>query len=366
MMHHMVFILRLMMSGIIPWWFMSSTQRDSDHSVVSSLHSVPPESTANDGVLVAVATPVIGILAQPLHTTNPSNGSDQQQQFYYIAASYVKWLEAGGARSISIPYDTQSTVLLDELFQQINGLLLPGGDAVMPYSIRYLLDKVMESNRNGNYFPVWGTCLGFEFLIQYVGGDDAIQHGFNASNISLPLLIDSATYTENSQLYNDINIYHSVTNYPITMNNHHQGIEPQWFIQNDALARMWYTTSTNYDLNHRPFVSTIEPRYPNHFPLYGVQYHPEKNAFEYATYPNTNIPYESIDHTAVGVAFSISMAQYFVDLVRYGQEHNPYHDYTKVDQFPTIATTYPIQTGIQFEEIYIVPNASTYDVTTTN
>jgi hypothetical protein len=151
-----------------------------------------------------------------------------------------------------------------------------------------------------------------------------------------------------------------VTQYPITMNNHHQGIEPHHLAQNPSLERLWYVTSTNLDLNGRPFVSTVEPKDPASFPFYGVQYHPEKNAFEYATYPGTNIPYEAIDHSATAVSFSIYMAQFFLNFVRYGQVHNREHSYTLVDRFP-ITSTYLIETGIKYEQRFIIPKASFYE-----
>lgn len=288
------------------------------------------------------STPVIGILSQP--------GWNSQSQ--YIAASYVKWLEAGGARSIPIPYDA-SPALLDDLFGQINGLLLPGGKSDMPPGVPYLLDKIVDSNKQGNYFPVWGTCLGFEFLVKHVGGDRALEDGFKSENISLPL-----EGVQRKELYANHAIYKTVVDKAVTMNNHHQGIEPDQFLQNDKLTSVWNITSTNHDESGRPFVSTIEPVDPLNFPIYGVQYHPEKNAFEYSTYPGTNIPYEAIDHSEAGLAFSLYLSRFFVDLVREGQTMNRQnHDYTKSDIYPTI-NTYPMQTGLKFEQLYIIPNAS--------
>jgi len=64
----------------------------------------------------------------------------------------------------------------------------------------------------------------------------------------------------------------------------------------------------------RPFVSTIEHVDSEGFPLYSIQYHNEKNAFEYATYPSTNVRYEAIDHSPEGVAFSLHMALFIADL----------------------------------------------------
>ena len=37
-----------------------------------------------------------------------------------------------------------------------------------------------------------------------------------------------------------------------------------------------------------------------------------REGFEYATYPHTNIPYESINHSKEGIALSMYMASFFV------------------------------------------------------
>lgn len=301
--------------------------------------------------------PVVGILSQP--------SKKHDHSYHYIATSYVDWIEGGDnkdnlddvtkkqAIAIPIPYDA-SPELLDELFTQINGLLLPGGwNGYMPPSVPYLLDKIVESNENGVYFPVWGTCLGYEFLIKYIGGIDAIQTGFDLYNTSIPL--ESVRIQE---LYNDPTIYETVTNFPVTLNNHQLGIEPDHFLSNPKLTAAWNITSINYDVNDRPFVSSIEPIHPMEFPFYGVQYHPEKNAYEYTTYPDTTIPYENIDHTEEGIEFSYYVSNFFLEKVRYGmQQQQAQHGYTKMNRFPPIRS-YTSSIGIKYEEIYIIPYAS--------
>ena len=76
------------------------------------------------------------------------------------------------------------------------------------------------------------------------------------------------------------------------------GITPARFQNDTKLTSMFHITSTNLDRQGRPFVSTMEPHDAMTHPYYGVQYHPEKNAFQYATYPGTTIP-----HTALGQKF---------------------------------------------------------------
>ena len=335
----------------------------------------------SSSVAVAAATsstPVIGIMTQPLPNDDESNST-------YIAASYVKWLELGGARSIAIPYDATEDVL-EDIFYQVNGILLPGGALdILPDSMKYLWKLILQANSGGNdttsdFFPVWGTCLGFEWLIELAcstsdAGDMAddddnntcyLSPSYQAENISLPLYnipSESRLYPPNSSMK------YNVQHYNLTMNNHHRGITPTNFNKSSQLTNLWYITSTNYDIlgSNQEFVSTIEPKHPNAFPIYGVQYHPEKNIFEYVTFSKSNIPYESIDHTIEGISMSFELSKFFVNLTRHNmnlqqrQRHKQQghvrrvHEYTKFETYPYVYI-YPIQLGVyHFEQIYIIP-----------
>lgn len=52
----------------------------------------------------------------------------------------------------------------------------------MVVSLRFLF----QANDRGDYFPVWGTCLGFEELTILTSGQWALTRT-NTSSVSLPL-----------------------------------------------------------------------------------------------------------------------------------------------------------------------------------
>ena len=71
-----------------------------------------------------------------------------------------------------------------------------------------------------------------------------------------------------------------------------------------------------------------------------------REGFEYATYPHTNIPYESINHSKEGIALSMYMASFFVqDVVATFRDRGKTNTnanttttskYTKPDTYPLV------------------------------
>ena len=112
--------------------------------------------------------PIIAVMAQPL-----GNATD------YLPASYVKWLELGGARVVPVMYEATDREV-DAIFANTNGLLLIGGDAPVCSAARRFLANAVSAAKGGDAYPIWGTCDGFEWLMQMAAKDDgALQPGFD-------------------------------------------------------------------------------------------------------------------------------------------------------------------------------------------
>ncbi|KAI1301271.1 Gamma-glutamyl hydrolase [Halotydeus destructor] len=108
--------------------------------------------------------PVIGILSQDYY----GNFKDYGDQSSYIAASYVKYIESAGGRVVPILV-SQDGDYYRQLFRNINGLLLPGGGQFLNNSTyaeagKIMYDLAVTANLEHDYFPIWGTCLGFELM----------------------------------------------------------------------------------------------------------------------------------------------------------------------------------------------------------
>jgi len=91
--------------------------------------------------------PIIGILTQPGNGGYGDVAEDLQNKTQYIAASYVKFVESGGARVVPIFYNSTKDQL-DQLFDSINGILLPGGGADFKGKFwetsQYLYQKILR------------------------------------------------------------------------------------------------------------------------------------------------------------------------------------------------------------------------------
>lgn len=242
----------------------------------------------------------------------------------YVPASYVKWIEMAGARVIPLPYHATDDDV-DALFPQVNGALFPGGGSDVPRAARRMYEKAVEAHKAGDHFPIWGTCDGFEWLMQIASGNDGIlSQGFDSENISLPLNFTAAATT--SALFADaqiapvlgsspkMNVMQAFGKLPITLNNHMQGVTPSDFASSSALVQSFRVLATNVDRAGKEFVSVVEGRAG--LPIFATQFHPEKNIFEQGVQDGTAIPYEAIAHSRAAVAASQYMANFFIEQAR--------------------------------------------------
>ena len=50
----------------------------------------------------------------------------------------------------------------------------------------FLVELAMEANKNGDYFPVWGTCLGYELLMMTITRNPhTLNETFDNNNVRL-------------------------------------------------------------------------------------------------------------------------------------------------------------------------------------
>uniref|UniRef100_W5LDG2 folate gamma-glutamyl hydrolase n=2 Tax=Astyanax mexicanus TaxID=7994 RepID=W5LDG2_ASTMX len=269
------------MYGVLCFWVLLQAVSSAD---------IPTGVKTND-------SPVIGVLAQEVYAAPSGKNA-------YIAASYVKYLESAGAKVVPVMIN-RSEEEYTRLFKSLNGILFPGGGVSITSSgyakaagIFYRL--ALEANSKGDYFPVWGTCLGFEQLTLLTSEKLLLSHT-NTSGVALPLNFTSEV--SDSRMFKDFpkDLMTSLANEPLTENSHQWSITTESFKGNEKLNKFYRILSTNTD-GQKEFVSTVEAY---DYPVYGTQWHPEKNTFEWTR------PY--IPHTPSAIKTTFYMADFFVN-----------------------------------------------------
>lgn len=207
----------------------------------------------------------VGILTIP-HTGKNKYGKS------HIMKAYVDWFEDRGVHVVPIPYDTNEH---ETLFRMINGLLIPGGDTLYIMRNNTFLNTVMRffelSLHHDEYFPIWGTCFGFEVLLSVVGGFTRFKR-YNAHGLTPICLtkdaLDSRLFGSFSKKY-----IHYLEHTDSTAQNHEYGISPQDFMDNLHLKRFYTILATAFDEDKKEYVAAVEGKY---YPVYGVIWHPER------------------------------------------------------------------------------------------
>ncbi|KAK4026531.1 hypothetical protein OUZ56_015530 [Daphnia magna] len=191
--------------------------------------------------------PIIGILSQE---PSKSIASVSPESVSYIAASYVKWLEGQGARVVPIKVN-QPDSYYKTVFDSINGLLIPGGGASLVSSGygkagSILYNLAIEANNNGDFFPVWGTCLGFELLLYLSAGRKNFLTPCNSYNraASLKFLSDASVSRLYQKAPNDV--LKTLSKEKSTSNFHH------WCMTKENL------TASSLDNFYRPLATSTD------------------------------------------------------------------------------------------------------------
>lgn len=234
----------------------------------------------------------------------------------YIPAAVVSLFESAGARIAPIPYDLPKSAL-KALFHQLNGVVFPGGtasfsesDAAHPKfraSAMYLLELALAANDRGEHFPLLGTCLGFEMLAVLIAEDDDVLCGLNcfaASGVSLSLNLTPGAASSRFFAGFSAELMDAVAHQNVTFNSHSNGMSPQSLRESPKLNDFWNLLSTSRDLAGNEFISTVEAK---RYPIWGVQWHPEKPAFEFIGMEGVMIP-----HTQEAIEIGQQVANNFV------------------------------------------------------
>jgi gamma-glutamyl hydrolase len=282
-------------------------------SLGATVSSQPPAATN--------LRPVIGVFSQDTDTVTASStiAPDVKAELsafrYLIPASYVKWIGQAGGRVLPILLD-QPAAYYDEVFAQTNGILFPGGNQGIDPSDIYteegeiIWKLAKRANDRGDYYPIWGTCLGFEELaVLETGNGDVISLDVTATNLALPLQLTPGA--RQSRLFRSFppTLMRALQSQNLTFNSHDHGLLVSEYESTSALSTFFAMLSFNETAAGQFFVSTMEAR---QYPFYGTQWHPEKNNFEWSE----NADYSNIPHSPNAILASQATARFLLDEAR--------------------------------------------------
>ncbi|UJR33393.1 hypothetical protein I4U23_020840 [Adineta vaga] len=225
-------------------------------------------------------------------------------------------------------------------------VLLPGGEFTDEYfyvANLFYTWSLKAFDQTQKSFPIWGTCLGFEVLLMLTRHSTDILDTCKGNDFATELIFMKEA-NQSRLLGSSLpsNVKDSLLNKPTTSNYHDFCMRPENFTADPVLSNFYKMLTISYDLENRTFVSTIESR---RYPIFGVQWHPEKNAFEWRM--NTTIPHSKD---------AIEVMQYTANFFSAQARQNPNHFDSLADELKYLIYQYtPEFMGLDeshFQQLY--------------
>jgi len=285
--------------------------------------------------------PIVGVVTQPTDSLSNLGSS-------YIAASYVKYIEAAGARVVPI-FHNSTFEELEHMFQSVNAIFFPGGgadldDTPLYTAANYLYQLMITANDKGDYFPMFGHCMGFELLSIITSQNfNILQNCTGTENVTMALQFTE--YLSNSYWLGNApnSVLKTLSTQKVCLNNHMWGIYSSTFEATPSLNEFYIPLSVNYDTSGNEFISTWEGI---NYPVFAIQWHAEKNIFEWN-------PQEAINHSFDGIVAMQYFSNFLVQQAR--MSSHKFESYT--EEFNSLIYNYkPTYTEAidpSFEQCYI-------------
>uniref|UniRef100_A0A1B6DKC3 folate gamma-glutamyl hydrolase n=2 Tax=Clastoptera arizonana TaxID=38151 RepID=A0A1B6DKC3_9HEMI len=288
----------------------------------------------------ATDRPIIGILS-----LERANEVRKGLHVSYIAASYVKTVEASGARVVPIALGKEQDYY-EDLMSKINGVVFPGGGVYFTDPKGYgeaglrIYNIAKKMNDEGDHFPLMGICLGYEFLMFAASGTYDILTPCSALD---PLPLNFLQAYNQSKLFSNFpeDIIDILATLPVTVNHHRKCVTIEKLKTFD-LDKEWTVMTTNNDSTGIEFVSSSESLF---YPFAGVQFHPEKNPYEWKA--SQNYP-----HSKEAVLSSRYFLDWIVDQARLNNHSFPSLEEENQALIYNYSPVFIGQIGGYYEQIY--------------
>ena len=202
--------------------------------------------------------------------------------YSYIRSSVLQWFARNPKIEVVVIPATVTGSEIAAYFEYIHGLYLHPDWAEHPaYAevVRTFLTMATLANRAGDYFPVWGTCLGYESIMDFVGHLQPLER-FDARQLERALSRMNLRVSEvrESRLLSyakKINQLTHLRHIYVPYFDHDYGVSVSRFNRSAALRRTFRILSTCHDRAGKEYISMVEGRT---LPFYGTQFHPDMDS----------------------------------------------------------------------------------------
>ena len=197
-----------------------------------------------------------------------------------LKKEYIEWIQQG-AIPVVVPYDLPRATLKTYL-DHLNGLLWVGGSienekthsqeqyVTLSGTYEYCYEYAKEQCDQGNPYPIWGTCLGYYYLVlltTYRLKDHYFTHVQKSHKIGEGPLV----WIGQSRMRNALQKLKLHGN--VVTHFHELGFHT---LSKD-LSKEIRIVATDKDNNGESFITAIEYK---DYPFYGSQFHPEQPKHE--------------------------------------------------------------------------------------
>lgn len=261
--------------------------------------------------------PIIGILSTP----SDFHGQYSPEEYSYIKNSYAEFVESADGIPIAIPWDMPEKDLIS-LLNSINGVLFTGGDASMwEYDqkindVRFtnftaraalIFNYIIHLNDQGIHYPLYGICQGHEIIAMAFH-----QKPHIIDNFKHPGQLNKVEITaegRQSRMFGNMpdHLVEFLKKERSMFYNHRYGFNTSLLFEQPHISEFFTITAKGVDNNGKEFIAGLEAK---NYPIYTVQYHPERVLSEWLNMTdNLNHPEESAQAIIVQSMFLISEAK---------------------------------------------------------
>lgn len=269
---------------------------NQDESLLFNNYNHLPDSTI---------TPIFGILGDfipEFFYDNQGSNNLKGNATSYIGSSYAKFLEMSGARVIPLKFSS-SLDEIDNLLSMVNGVLFTGGDSpfwvknssVPIYSIYseracYIYNKVKEINNRGDFLPLLGICQGHEVIhicenkeFDTIGNFNGMPPYNRAHNFRKEVFQSPVFNTKRESI--SLEVLSILGTTEVSSLAHNLGISIETYEKYPMFKQNFVVLSTMFDKSEKEFIGIVQSK---KYPIFSMQFHPEKNMFEFyrAEYPH--------------------------------------------------------------------------------